>query len=82
MTAPRVIFGANHPLIEMIFLALCACISDADCRGDVKYYENATLDWLRTSFPFKSGFPLYDTLGLVFSSLDTAEFYVAIQTLA
>jgi hypothetical protein len=51
-------------------------------RAVVDRYGNAKLEWLRTFFPFKNGFPLYDTLGLVFSRLDTVEFYVAIQTLA
>ena len=51
-------------------------------EGMLRYHENAALDWLRTFFPFKNGFPLYDTLELVFRRLDTVEFYVAIQTLA
>jgi hypothetical protein len=71
---------ANHPLIEMIFLTLCASISDADGGVDVDRYGNATLDWLRTFFPFKNGISSEDTLGRGFSRLDTVEFYAAMRS--
>lgn len=72
----------NYPLIEMIFLTLCACIADADGWADVERYGKAKLDWLRKYFPFEHGIPSHDTLGLVFSRLDTAEFYASLQSWA
>jgi hypothetical protein len=80
VTDPRVNRGANHPLIEMIFLTLCASICDAEGWVDVERYGNAKLDWLRKFFPFQNGIPSHDTLGRVFSRLDTLEFYAALQS--
>lgn len=82
VTDPRVNRGMNYPLIEMIFLTLCACIADADGWADVERYGKAKLDWLRKYFPFEHGIPSHDTLGLVFSRLDTAEFYASLQSWA
>ncbi len=77
VTDPRVNRGKNYPLIEMIFVTLCACISDADGWVDVERYGKAKLDWLRKYFPFEHGIPSHDTFGLVFSRLDTVEFYAS-----
>jgi predicted transposase YbfD/YdcC len=82
VTDPRVNRGANHPLIEMIFLTLCASICDAEGWVDVERNGNAKLDWLRKFFPFENGIPSHDTLGRVFSRLDTLEFYAALQSWA
>lgn len=64
----------------MIFLTLCAFISDAQCWADVERYGKLKLAWLRKYFPFENGIPSHDTLGRVFSQLDTAEFYAALQS--
>lgn len=79
VTDPRVNRGNNYPLIEMIFVTLCACISDADGWADVERYGKAKLDWLRKFLPFENGIPSHDTFGLVFSRLDTVEFYASLQ---
>ncbi|MDX1925456.1 MAG: ISAs1 family transposase [Pirellulaceae bacterium] len=82
VTDPRVNRGNNYPLIEMIFVTLCACISDADGWADVERYGKAKLAWLRKYFPFDNGIPSHDTFGLVFSRLDTVEFYASLQNWA
>lgn len=82
ITDPRVDSGTNYPLTEMIFLTLCACISDAQGWVDVERYGKAKLDWLRKYFPFENGIPSHDTLGRTFSRLDTIEFYAALQSWA
>ena len=66
----------------MIFVTLCACLSDADGWVDVERYGKAKLDWLRKFFPFESGIPSHDTFGRVFSKLDAVEFYAALQSWA
>ena len=63
----------------MIFLTLCACISDADGWVDVERDENGKIDRLRTFFPFKNAIPWHDTLGRVFGRFDIVEFYAAVQ---
>lgn len=66
----------------MIFLTLCAFICDANCWVDVERYGIAKLDWLRKYFPYANGIPSHDTIGRVFSKLDTVEFYAALQSWA
>ena len=82
VTDPRINRGKNYPLIEMIFVTLCACIADANGWADVERYGKAKLDWLRKYFPFEHGIPSHDTFGLVFSRLDTVEFYASLQNWA
>jgi predicted transposase YbfD/YdcC len=82
ITDPRINRGANYPLTEMIFLTLCATISDADGWVDVERYGKAKLDWLRKFFPFEFGIPSHDTLGRTFARLDTVAFYSALQSWA
>lgn len=79
-TDPRVDRGKNHPLMEMIFLTLCATICGADCWVDVERYGKAKLGWLRKYVSFALGIPSHDTLGRVFSRLDSIEFYVCLQS--
>lgn len=66
ITDPRINRGANYPLMEMIFLTLCATICDANGWADVERYGKAKLDWLRKFFPFEFGIPSHDTLGRAF----------------
>jgi hypothetical protein len=53
----RVDRGANHSLIEMIFLTLCATLCDADGWADVERFGKAKLYWLRKFPPFELGIP-------------------------
>lgn len=79
-TDPRVDRGQNHPLVEMIFLTLCATISGADCWADVERFGKGKIDWLRKYIPLTLGIPSHDTLGRVFSRLDSVEFYASLQS--
>ena len=79
VTDPRVNRGENHSLIEMIFVTLCATICGADSWADVERYGIAKLDWLRMYVPLQHGMPSHDTLGRVFSRLDSIQFYAALQ---
>lgn len=80
ITDPRVNRGDNHPLLEMVFLTLCATICDANSWVDVERYGKAKLEWLRRFFPFSAGIPSHDTLGRVFSRLDSIQFHAALQS--
>jgi hypothetical protein len=41
-----------------------------------------TSAWFRKFMPFKQGIPTHDRFGIVFSRLDTIEFYAALQSWA
>lgn len=76
----RINRGCNHPLLEMVFLTLCATISDCNCWVDVERFGKTRLPWLRNYLPFENGVPSHDTLGRVFSRLDSVPFYAALTS--
>lgn len=80
ITDTRINRGNNYPLVEMIFLTLCATICGADCWVDVERFGKKKLSWLRAFLPFECGAPSHDTLGRVFSRLDSVQFYAAMQS--
>lgn len=71
--------GRNYPLMEMIFVALCATICDCNSWVDVERFGKAKLSWFRKHLPFENGIPSHDTFCYVFARLDTLEFYAALQ---
>lgn len=82
VTDPRVNRGSNYPLSEMIFVALCGAICDCNAWTDVVDFGNAKLAWFRKFMPFEQGIPSHDRFGIVFSRLDTIEFYAALESWA
>jgi hypothetical protein len=74
--------GANHSLIDMISLTLCATICGAHSGADVERYGNSKLDWLRKFVPLEFVIPSHRTLGRVFVRLDSVEFYAALPSWA
>ena len=82
ITDPRVNRGENYPLLEMIFVALCATICDCNAWTDVAIYGKAKLTWLRKYMPFTRGVPSHDVFSDLFGRLDTIEFYAALESMA
>lgn len=67
---PRQAWKVSHPLEEILFLILCATISDCDGWEDIEDYGIDKLPLLRTFFPYKHGIPSDNTLGRIFASID------------
>jgi predicted transposase YbfD/YdcC len=82
VTDPRKNRGENYPLLEMVFVALCATICDANSWVDVARFGKAKLSWFRQHLSFREGIPSHDTFSRVFARLDTVEFYAALQSWA
>ena len=80
ITDPRINRGQYYPLIELIYLTLCATICSANGWNDVERFGKAKLHWLRRFLPFEFGIQSHDTLGRIFPRLDSVEFYAAIQS--
>jgi hypothetical protein len=80
VTDPRANRGANYPLLEMVFVALCGAICDCNSWVDIATFGNAKLAWLRKFMPFEKGIPSHDTFTEVFARLDTLEFYAALES--
>jgi predicted transposase YbfD/YdcC len=82
VTDPRQNRGGNYPLLEMVFVALCATICDANSWVDVARFGREKLAWFRQHLPFERGVPSHDTFSRVFARLDTIEFYAALESWA
>jgi predicted transposase YbfD/YdcC len=79
VTDPRVNRGANHDLLEMIFMAITATICGADGWADVERFVKAKVDWFSRFIEMEQGVPSHDTFGRIFARLDTAEFLTAMH---
>lgn len=71
---PRRQAGLRHPLIEVLFIAICAIIAGADDWVAIERYGNAKIEWFKKYLPLKHGIPSHDTFGDVFSVLDSEQF--------
>lgn len=64
----------RHELVDILFLTISAAICGLHEWVEIEEFGKGQLSWLRNFFPFKNGIPSHDTLGRVFSKLDTEEF--------
>jgi predicted transposase YbfD/YdcC len=71
---PRRQAGLRHPLIEILFIAICAIIAGADDWVAIERFGKAKVSWFKEYLPLKHGIPSHDTFGDVFSVLDPEQF--------
>jgi predicted transposase YbfD/YdcC len=57
-------------LLDIITIAICAVICNADSWVDIERFGQAKLPWLRTFLALPHGIPSHDTFGRVFAALD------------
>src|SRR5947199_5851437 len=79
LTDPRVARTRRHILQDMIVLALCGMIANADTWVDIERYGNTKLDFLRRFLELPNGIPSHDTFGRVFGKLDPAALLLCLQ---
>lgn len=66
--------NAQHPLMEILFIALAAVLCGAQGPCDMARFGQAKESFLRTVLPLEHGIPSHDTFGRVFSMLDPGQF--------
>ena len=71
---PRRQAGLRHPLIEILFVAICAIIAGADDWAAIERFGKAKLSWFRRFLTLKHGIPSHDTFGDVFGVLNPDQF--------
>jgi len=71
---PRIDRTKKYPLAEIILLVICGTLCGADSWCHIVTVGEYKLDWLRKFFPYKNGLPSHDTIGRVFSLLDSKKF--------
>lgn len=71
---PRRTYLNDHPLINIITIALCAVIAGAEGWTDVESFGQQKQAWLARFLDLKRGVPAHDTYGRVFARLDPEQF--------
>jgi hypothetical protein len=71
---PRVRGRADHLLLDIVAIALCAVIAGADNWQRVESFGKKRLEWLRTFLSLPNGIPSHDTFERVFQRLDPCAF--------
>jgi predicted transposase YbfD/YdcC len=79
LTDPRVERSRRHILQDIIVIALCAMIANADSWVDIERYGNSKLDFLRRFIELPNGIPSHDTFGRVFAMLDPAALLLCLR---
>src|SRR6267142_4624170 len=79
LTDPRLERTQRHGLLDIIILAVCATLGNADGWADIERFGKAKLDFFRTFLDLPHGIPSHDTFGRVFARLDPARLMACIQ---
>src|SRR5437660_5563979 len=79
LTDPRVERTRRHALLEIIIVAVCATLGNADGWADIERFGKAKLDFFTTFLELPNGIPSHDTFGRVFALLDPAPLMACIQ---
>lgn len=71
---PRRQAGKRYPLIELLFIAICAIVSGCDDWVAIERFGKAKVRWFKRYLPLKHGIPSHDTFGDFFGALDPDQF--------
>ena len=74
---PRTGQNIQHSFIEIIFIAVCAIISGAECWTEMEDYAEAKKDWLSSFLKLPNGILSHDTFRRVFCLLNFESFQKA-----
>jgi hypothetical protein len=64
----------EHPLTDILVIAVCAVIACAESWNDIALYGRSKLTWLRTFLELPNGIPSHDTFRRVFMLIDPEVF--------
>ena len=79
LTDPRINRSQRHALLNVIILAVCATLGNANGWADIERFGKAKLDFFRAFLDLPNGIPSHDTFGRVFARLDPAALMACIQ---
>lgn len=79
LTDPRMTRTKRHGLLDILVLAVCATLGNANGWADIERFGNAKLDFFRTFLDLPNGIPSHDTFGRVFARLDPAALMACLQ---
>ncbi|HEX7021593.1 MAG TPA: ISAs1 family transposase [Trueperaceae bacterium] len=70
---PRIERTKKHKLLDIVVIALCAVIANAESFVDIEDFGRAKEDWLRKYLELPGGIPSHDTFTRVFARLDPTQ---------
>jgi len=68
----------RHVLVDIIFIALCGCLSGSTTYEELRIFGKAHIDWLKKYLELPNGIPSADTIQRVLEIIDARELSVAI----
>lgn len=71
---PRIDRKKLYPLMEIVFLSVCAVLSGFEEWDEVVDFGEEKLDWLRKYLPYEHGIPSHDTMNRVIFLVDDRAF--------
>lgn len=71
---PRIDRCKQHNLLDIVTIAICAVVSNADGWTDIEAYGQAKEAWFRQFLELPAGIPSHDTFSRVFAKLDPIAF--------
>ena len=71
---PRIERSKKHKLIDIIIIAICAVIADADGWEDIETFAELKCEWFKSFLELKGGIPSHDTFRRVFARMDPKVF--------
>ena len=71
---PRLRRRRRHELLDIITIAICAVIGNADTWPDIVTFAKSHYTWLKRFLPLTNGIPSHDTFERVFDLLDPQAF--------
>jgi predicted transposase YbfD/YdcC len=74
---PRIEKNRDHPLINVLVIAILGVICGADNFTEIERFGWAKAEWLKNFLDLDNGIPSHDTFGRVFRWLDEAAFQAA-----
>lgn len=72
---PRDAAKIEHRLIDILVIAVCAVVAEADSFVDIEDYGRSKEAWLRRFLALPHGIPSHDTFRRVFSLIDPQHFW-------
>ena len=71
---PRMVKKCDHLLVDIVMIAICATIANADGWEDMALFAESKKVWLKQWLALPNGIPSHDTFKRVFENIDAAIF--------